>query len=188
MLDPFVRASRRVAYNHSASILAEVRSSVSGACREILKWQRHSALVDTMGRMSINQAPRVDVNHSSAAASVTGHSLVDQNKMSLEEDFLNYSFENYLPGAEVTFQGLILSRIGGGALTTPHGFSPRSEKGWLSLDRGKKDGSILEQMLATSIETEPAEISYHADGEFGASRNIYGPLSTKNSLVRTELR
>ena len=51
----------------------------------------------------------------------------------------------------------------------------------------KKDGSILEQMIATSIEIEPAEISYHANGEFRSSRDIFGPLSTENTPVRTEL-
>jgi hypothetical protein len=49
----------------------------------------------------------------------------------------------------------------------------------------KKDGAILEQMLATSMGTEPAEISYHANGEFRASRDIFGPLSTENSPVST---
>jgi hypothetical protein len=47
----------------------------------------------------------------------------------------------------------------------------------------KKDGSILEQMMATSKEVEPAEISYHPNGEFRASRDIFGPLSTENSPV-----
>ena len=47
----------------------------------------------------------------------------------------------------------------------------------------KKDGNILEQMIATSRDTEPAEISYHANGEFRASRDIFGPLSTENSPV-----
>jgi hypothetical protein len=61
---------------------------------------------------------------------------------------------------------------------TPEGIRMRNQR---------KDGSILEQMLATSIETEPAEISYHANGEFRASRNIYGPLSTENTPVRIEL-
>jgi hypothetical protein len=51
----------------------------------------------------------------------------------------------------------------------------------------RKDGSILEQMLATSIEIEPAEISYHANGEFRASRDIFGPLSTENTPVGTEV-
>jgi hypothetical protein len=50
-----------------------------------------------------------------------------------------------------------------------------------------KDDSVLEQMIATSIEIEPAEISYHANGEFRASRDIYGPISTENTPVRTEL-
>ena len=49
----------------------------------------------------------------------------------------------------------------------------------------KKDGAILEQMLATSMGVEPAEISYHANGEFRASRDIFGPLSTENSPVCT---
>jgi len=47
----------------------------------------------------------------------------------------------------------------------------------------KKDGSILEQMMATSRGVEPAEVSYHSNGEFRASRDIFGPLSTENSPV-----
>jgi hypothetical protein len=52
-----------------------------------------------MGRMSINQTPELMLSplHGSTAASVTSHGL-DQNKMSFEEDFHNYSFEDYLPG------------------------------------------------------------------------------------------
>jgi hypothetical protein len=61
---------------------------------------------------------------------------------------------------------------------TPEGIRMRNQK---------KDESVFQQMLATSIETEPAEVSYHANGEFRASRNIYGPLSTENTPVRTEL-
>ncbi len=48
----------------------------------------------------------------------------------------------------------------------------------------KKGGNILEQMIATSRDTEPAEISYHANGEFRATRYIFGPLSTESSPVR----
>jgi hypothetical protein len=51
----------------------------------------------------------------------------------------------------------------------------------------KKDGTVLEQMLATSMGVEPAEISYHPNGEFRASRDIFGPLSTENSPVFTAL-
>jgi hypothetical protein len=49
----------------------------------------------------------------------------------------------------------------------------------------KKDGAILGQMLATSRDTAPAEISYHPNGDFRASRDIFGPLSTENSPVFT---
>jgi hypothetical protein len=37
LLGPFVHASRWVAFNHYASILAEARSSFPAGCREILK-------------------------------------------------------------------------------------------------------------------------------------------------------
>lgn len=47
----------------------------------------------------------------------------------------------------------------------------------------RKDGNVLEHMMATSLEIEPAEISYHANGDFRASRDIFGPLSTENSPV-----
>lgn len=49
----------------------------------------------------------------------------------------------------------------------------------------KKDGGIMETMIATSLGVEPAEISYHANGEFRASRDIFGPLSTENSPTRS---
>ena len=48
----------------------------------------------------------------------------------------------------------------------------------------RKDGSILEQMMATSEEVEPNEISYNADGGFRACRNIFGPPSAETSPVR----
>lgn len=47
----------------------------------------------------------------------------------------------------------------------------------------RKDGSILQQMMASSAEVEPTEVSYNPDGEFRNSRNIFGPLSTENSPV-----
>jgi hypothetical protein len=84
-----------------------------------------------MGGTSINQTPREDVNHcplhGSTAASATSYDLVDPNKMPFEEDFPNYSFEDCLPGVEVAFQGLLLSRICGAAFLAPHGFSPHGK-------------------------------------------------------------
>ncbi|KAJ8059157.1 hypothetical protein OCU04_012131 [Sclerotinia nivalis] len=47
----------------------------------------------------------------------------------------------------------------------------------------RKDGSILELMMAASAEVQPTEISYHPDGAFRTSRNIFGPLSTETSPV-----
>lgn len=48
----------------------------------------------------------------------------------------------------------------------------------------RKSSNIMRQMMATSAEIEPAEISYFADGEFRGSRDIFGPLSGENSPVR----
>ncbi|APA09036.1 hypothetical protein SS1G_02908 [Sclerotinia sclerotiorum 1980 UF-70] len=48
----------------------------------------------------------------------------------------------------------------------------------------RKDGSILELMMAASAEVQPTEISYHPDGAFRTSRNIFGPLSTETSPKR----
>jgi hypothetical protein len=47
----------------------------------------------------------------------------------------------------------------------------------------RKDGRVLRDMIATSKGVEPAEISYHPNGDFRASRDIFGPLSTENSPV-----
>lgn len=47
----------------------------------------------------------------------------------------------------------------------------------------RKDSHVLEQMMTTSLEVEPAEISYHPNGEFRLSRYIFGPLSIENSPV-----
>lgn len=48
----------------------------------------------------------------------------------------------------------------------------------------RKNSNVMRQMMATSAEIEPAEISYFADGEFRGSRDIFGPLSGENSPVR----
>ena len=47
----------------------------------------------------------------------------------------------------------------------------------------RKDGSILEQMIATSNIVEPLEFVYHADGELRNTRDIFAPLSIENSPV-----
>jgi hypothetical protein len=47
----------------------------------------------------------------------------------------------------------------------------------------RKDSNVMRQMKARSAEIEPAEISYFADGEFRASRDIFGPLSDAESPV-----
>jgi hypothetical protein len=41
----------------------------------------------------------------------------------------------------------------------------------------KKPVVVLESMLASSRATKPAEISYHADGSFRKSRDVFGPIS-----------
>jgi hypothetical protein len=48
----------------------------------------------------------------------------------------------------------------------------------------RKDSNVLEQMMATSAGVERAEVSYHANGEFRGSRDIFGPLSAESSPVR----
>ncbi|KAB8299104.1 hypothetical protein EYC80_001217 [Monilinia laxa] len=45
----------------------------------------------------------------------------------------------------------------------------------------RKDGSILELMMAASAEVQPTEVSYHPDGAFRTARNIFGPLSTETN-------
>lgn len=47
----------------------------------------------------------------------------------------------------------------------------------------RKDGNVLEQMMATSADIEPSEVSYFADGQFRASRDIFGPPSCETSPV-----
>ena len=51
----------------------------------------------------------------------------------------------------------------------------------------RKDSNVMRQMKARSAEIEPAEISYFADGEFRASRDIFGPLSDVESPVSVEI-
>ena len=48
----------------------------------------------------------------------------------------------------------------------------------------RKDSNVLAGMRATSSNVEPAEISYHANGEFRGSRDIFGSLSPVGSPVR----
>ncbi|RDW64743.1 hypothetical protein BP6252_10394 [Coleophoma cylindrospora] len=45
----------------------------------------------------------------------------------------------------------------------------------------KKNGSVLESMIATSVRIEPLEVSYTPGGDFRTARNIFGPLSTETS-------
>lgn len=51
----------------------------------------------------------------------------------------------------------------------------------------RKDGSILESMMAASADVEPTEVSYHADGAFRTARDIFGPLSTESSPVSLQI-
>jgi hypothetical protein len=47
----------------------------------------------------------------------------------------------------------------------------------------RKDGTVLEQMMATSTVVEPVEFVYHADGELRNTRDIFDPPSIENSPV-----
>ncbi|KAK6587415.1 hypothetical protein PZA11_000705 [Diplocarpon coronariae] len=47
----------------------------------------------------------------------------------------------------------------------------------------RKDHSVLDDMKATSLLIEADEVSYHPNGEFRGSRDIFGPLSTESSPV-----
>ncbi|CCU74884.1 hypothetical protein BGHDH14_bgh05163, partial [Blumeria hordei DH14] len=48
----------------------------------------------------------------------------------------------------------------------------------------RKGNDVLADMIYTSRQVEPAEVSYHASGEFRASRDIFGPLSGDDSPVK----
>ncbi|KAI1003712.1 hypothetical protein K3495_g4492 [Podosphaera aphanis] len=48
----------------------------------------------------------------------------------------------------------------------------------------RKGDEVLADMIYTSTQVEPAEVSYHPTGEFRASRDIFGPLSGDDSPVR----
>lgn len=55
--------------------------------------------------------------------------------------------------------------------------TPRTRRG-----RNQRKGpEVLEQMKKNSAEVEPAEISYHPNGEFRATRDIFGPPSSDPS-------
>lgn len=47
----------------------------------------------------------------------------------------------------------------------------------------RKGNEVLADMIYTSEQVEPSEVSYHASGEFRASRDIFGPLSGDDSPV-----
>lgn len=51
----------------------------------------------------------------------------------------------------------------------------------------RKDGTLLEMMMVKSAQIEPNEVSYMPSGEFRASRNIFGPLSTETSPVSVDV-
>lgn len=48
----------------------------------------------------------------------------------------------------------------------------------------RKGNEVLADMIYTSEQVEPSEVSYHASGEFRASRDIFGPLSGDDSPIR----
>ncbi|KAH6671364.1 hypothetical protein B0J14DRAFT_618649 [Halenospora varia] len=47
----------------------------------------------------------------------------------------------------------------------------------------RKDGNVLEQMIALAAEVKSDEISYFPNGQLRGSRDIFGPLSGENSPV-----
>ncbi|CZT49818.1 uncharacterized protein RSE6_10710 [Rhynchosporium secalis] len=49
----------------------------------------------------------------------------------------------------------------------------------------RKDHTVLEDMIAYSLASEPAEVSFHANGDFRGSRDIFGPLSAESSPARS---
>jgi hypothetical protein len=42
----------------------------------------------------------------------------------------------------------------------------------------KKESHVMNTMMAISADVEPNEVSYFADGNFRASRDMFGPLSS----------
>ncbi|KHJ30789.1 putative type-2 protein geranylgeranyltransferase subunit beta protein [Erysiphe necator] len=48
----------------------------------------------------------------------------------------------------------------------------------------RKGNEVLVEMMKTSEQVAPAEVSYHATGEFRASRDIFGPLSGDDSPIK----
>jgi hypothetical protein len=42
----------------------------------------------------------------------------------------------------------------------------------------KKESHVINQMMAVSADVEPNEVSYFANGDFRASRDLFGPLSS----------
>ncbi|POS86995.1 hypothetical protein EPUL_001135 [Erysiphe pulchra] len=48
----------------------------------------------------------------------------------------------------------------------------------------RKGNEVLAEMMKTSEQVAPAEVSYHPTGEFRASRDIFGPLSGDDSPIR----
>ncbi|KAL2072676.1 hypothetical protein VTL71DRAFT_12019 [Oculimacula yallundae] len=49
----------------------------------------------------------------------------------------------------------------------------------------RKDHTVLEDMIATSLASEPAEVSFHANWDPRTSRDIFGPLSAESSPTRS---
>lgn len=86
--------------------------------------------------------------------------------------------EEKLPGEKITdsakLKGIQWPGMAVFDAATPEGKRMRNQR---------KNSKVLRDMIATSEGVEPAEISYHSNGEFRASRDIFGPLSTENSPV-----
>ncbi|KAJ5032357.1 uncharacterized protein L3040_008962 [Drepanopeziza brunnea f. sp. 'multigermtubi'] len=96
----------------------------------------------------------------------------------VDDEYEEYTEEARKPGEKLTdsatLKGVVWDGMGIFDSATPEMKRMRNQR---------KDRAVLDEMKATSLSIEPDEVSFHPNGEFRASRDIFGPPSAESSPV-----
>ncbi|PBP25812.1 type-2 protein geranylgeranyltransferase subunit beta [Diplocarpon rosae] len=140
------------------------------ARRHVPGFTRHAATA----RKEANSEKYVQVNTLHFSPDISA-SLSTPNKLYADED--EYT-ERRKPGEKLTdsakLKGIVWPGMDLFDSATPEMKRMRNQR---------KDHSVLDEMKATSLLIEADEVSYHPNGDFRGSRDIFGPLSTESSPV-----
>ncbi|KAK0119296.1 hypothetical protein ONS95_008143 [Cadophora gregata] len=136
-------------------------------------WEPHTMYTTPTARRRVPNFTRLET----PASSKVDPSLTTPVKLDLGDP--DYT-QNQKPGEKLTdsakLKGVIWPGMDLFDSATPEMKRMRNQR---------KDHTVLEDMIATSLASEPAEVSFHANGDFRGSRDIFGPLSAESSPARS---